>query len=88
MKQQIVKLCITTATIILFAALGWTADATKGTKLSSSDASFVKEAAQGGMTEVQLGKLAQTKGSDEAVKDFGNAPYVEHVSVGFRVAHG
>jgi len=78
MKPQIVKLGVATATVILLAVPGWTADATKGTKLSSSDASFVKEAAQGGMTEVQLGKLAQTKGSDEAVKDFGKKMEQDH----------
>ena len=78
MKQQIVKLGVATAIVILFAAPGWTADTPKGTKLSSSDASFVKEAAQGGMTEVQLGKLAQTKSSDEAVKDFGKKMEQDH----------
>ncbi len=37
-------------------------------KLSSDDSNFVKEAAQGGLMEVQLGKLAQEKAANEKVK--------------------
>src|SRR5258707_15457992 len=41
------------------------------TKLSSDDPNFVKEAAQGGLMEVQLGKLAQEKAGNEKGKEFG-----------------
>ncbi len=36
-----------------------------------SDKAFVKKAAENDVTEVELGKLAQEKGSSEAVKEFG-----------------
>jgi putative membrane protein len=36
-----------------------------------NDAKFAADAAMGGMTEVELGKLATQKGSSEAVKQFG-----------------
>jgi putative membrane protein len=38
---------------------------------SKADADFLVEAANGGMMEVQLGQLAQTKSSERQVKDFG-----------------
>jgi putative membrane protein len=37
----------------------------------SADSSFLKSAAEGGMSEVELGKLAQQKASNPAVKEFG-----------------
>ena len=39
---------------------------------------FVKEAAEGSATEVALGKLAQEKGSSDAVKQFGKRMVDEH----------
>jgi putative membrane protein len=47
-------------------------------KLSNDDANFIKEAAQGGMLEVQLGKLAQEKASNEKVRDFGKRMEQDH----------
>lgn len=44
----------------------------------SADKKFVKEAAEGSMTEVELGKLAQEKGSSEAVKEFGARMVEDH----------
>jgi len=43
-----------------------------------SDESFAKKAAQGAMTEVKLGQLAQDKGTNEAVKKFGQRMVQDH----------
>ena len=47
-------------------------------KLSSSDSAFIKEAAQGGMMEVELGKVAQDKASNDKVKEFGKRMEQDH----------
>jgi putative membrane protein len=44
----------------------------------SSDSSFYKDAAEGGISEVQLGQLAQQKGTNAAVKDFGAMMVKDH----------
>jgi putative membrane protein len=48
------------------------------TKLSSDDTNFVKDAAQGGLMEVQLGQLAQEKTGNEKVKEFGKRMEQDH----------
>ncbi len=50
----------------------------KSNKLSSSDTSFLKDAATGGMMEVELGKIAQEKGASEKVKAFGKQMEEDH----------
>jgi len=45
---------------------------------STPDAKFYKEAAEGGMAEVQLGQLAQEKSSDAKVKEFGSLMVTDH----------
>jgi putative membrane protein len=45
---------------------------------SSSDVSFAKEAAIGGMSEVELGQLAVQKASDPRVKQFGQRMVDDH----------
>jgi putative membrane protein len=42
------------------------------------DKTFVKDAAEGGLTEIQLGKLAQEKASSDAVKQFGQRMVDDH----------
>jgi len=49
-----------------------------GTATNMSDSSFVRKAAQGNYDEVQLGKLAQDKGTNPAVKDFGQRMVTDH----------
>lgn len=46
--------------------------------LSSSDRKFIEEAARGGVSEVELGKLAAQKGSSTEVKEFGQRMVDDH----------
>lgn len=46
--------------------------------VSHDDARFAVEAANGGMAEVELGKLAQEKAGDQKVKDFGTMMVNDH----------
>jgi putative membrane protein len=51
---------------------------TSTAQLSSGDQSFVKEAALGGLEEVQLGRLATEKASNADVKQFGQRMVDDH----------
>jgi putative membrane protein len=57
-------------------------DKTSGSSASSksgaSDQQFVTKAAQGGMAEVALGQLAASKGTNDAVKQFGQKMADDH----------
>ena len=56
-------------------------DADKG-KLTAADRKFVTEALQGGMAEVELGKLASERASNDAVKQFGQRMVDDHGKAG------
>ena len=47
---------------------------------SNSDASFYKNAAEGGIFEVDAGRMAQEKGSSQQVKDFGSMMVKDHTA--------
>jgi putative membrane protein len=49
--------------------------------LTAGDRKFLSEAADGGMLEVELGKLAVQKATDEGVKKFGQRMVDEHSKV-------
>jgi putative membrane protein len=49
-----------------------------GTGIRPDDRKFLKDAAIGGMTEVELGKLAKEKGSSDGVKQFGQKMIDDH----------
>ena len=51
--------------------VAWSAD-------NNPDQSFFKHAAEGGIAEVEAGKLAESKGSSQAVKDFGAMMVKDH----------
>src|ERR1700746_3382597 len=46
--------------------------------LTASDDKFVKDAAEGGLAEVELGKLAAEKGASTDVKAFGQRMVTDH----------
>jgi putative membrane protein len=46
--------------------------------ISSGDQKFFKEAASGGMMEVELGQMAQQKAQATSVKDFGTRMVTDH----------
>jgi putative membrane protein len=52
--------------------------ASAASTLSAGDRKFLNEAADGGMAEVELGKLAMQKASDENVKKFGQRMVDDH----------
>jgi len=51
------------------------------TKLSTADKDFILAAAQGGMTEVNLGELAAQKGTRDDVKTFGQMMVKDHTAI-------
>jgi putative membrane protein len=50
----------------------------KGGNLSAADRAFVKDAAAGGLAEVELGDLAKQKASSSDVKQFGDRMVTDH----------
>ena len=84
--NKAVKACLGLAALTVFMAAGVYAQNTSsqqmdtGTKkmMTSPDVAFAMKAAQGGMAEVQLGKLAADKGSNPDVKDFGQHMVEDH----------
>lgn len=47
-------------------------------KVSATDTAFIKKAADGGMTEVELGKIAEKNGQKDDVKSFGSHMVKDH----------
>jgi putative membrane protein len=55
-----------------------TASLSAQSQANMTDARFAKAAAQGGLAEIQLGRLAGDKGSNEMIKAFGERMVVQH----------
>jgi putative membrane protein len=78
-NSPVIRSVVIALTMSLPVGLALAADTKmNSSKLSSGDSDFIKEAAQGGMMEVQLGKAAQEKASNEKVKDFGKRMEQDH----------
>jgi putative membrane protein len=60
------------------AAISFMSSVRAADSISAEDNAFVMKAAQGGMTEVQLGQLAADKGTSQDVKDFGLKMVADH----------
>ncbi len=52
--------------------------ADQNAKANAMETKFIKKAANGGMMEVELGKVAAEKGQSQDVKDFGNRMVKDH----------
>lgn len=50
----------------------------QGTKASKADQMFIKDAMEGDLAEVKMGKLAQEKAQSQGVKDFGKMLEQDH----------
>jgi len=69
-------------TVAAVAALTFCRPAFPQTSLSAGDNKFVREAAAGGAAEVELGKIAEEKASNEKVKEFGRRMVTDHSKAG------
>ncbi len=72
--------CVAT---LLLASLGATAAFAAGA--TPSDRAFVAKVSQGGMFEVAAGKLAESRGSTQDVRDFAAMEVHDHTLVGNRL---
>jgi putative membrane protein len=73
--------CVLASGIVAFVVLGINA-ATAAPNASEQDKAFVAKVSQGGMYEVELGKVAETKGQSQDIKDQGNTETHDHELVG------
>ena len=68
----------TVVCLLSFGASAQTSSSNSSSHLSPADKAFVDKAAQGGMAEVELGKLATEKAQSEDVKKFGERMVNDH----------
>lgn len=59
-------------------AMNTMSNSSGGGNVSSADTEFMNKAAQGGMAEVELGKMASTKAQNQEVKQFGQQMTADH----------
>ena len=82
MKRQGQLLCKVAAGALVFAVMLLAprarADQDTDKNLKHKDTTFLKEAAQGGMAEVQLGQLAQQKAQNDQIKQLGQKVQADH----------
>lgn len=66
------------AVLALASALALSGLHAQNSKSSAAADSFLKQAMQGDMAEIQMGQLAQQKGADQQVKQFGQTLVSDH----------
>jgi putative membrane protein len=76
MKNFVVTLGIALVSTAL--CFGAEKEKSSGSEKSSTDATFIKKAANGGMTEVELGKIAGEKAKKDDVKSFAERMVKDH----------
>jgi putative membrane protein len=82
MKTKSITLALGLAAVLCIPLqLSSAADEEAGYKPTPFEKMFIKKAADGGMTEVELGKLAAEKGGSDEVKDFGNQMVKDHSKI-------
>lgn len=73
-----IKTLLATTLAAVLVTFGQTSFAKEKSAKANPDAMFVKKAADGGMTEVELGKVADKNGEKQEVKDFGKQMVEDH----------
>jgi putative membrane protein len=70
------------ATALMMSVMIGSHAASAAATASDQDKTFVAKVSQGGMYEVELGKVAETKGSTQDIRDQGNTEAHDHDLVG------
>src|SRR5436853_5913375 len=80
MKRMRRSILVTTAGLALMLSAGVLIGPDTETRgqLTASDYKFVKNAARGGTSEVELGELAAQKASNDSVRQFGQRMVTDH----------
>ena len=73
------------ASIVFVGLAGFAGAAVAADAVSPADRAFVAMVSQGGMFEVKLGQVAETKGSTQDIKDQGTTEVHDHSLVGERL---
>ena len=82
MKTKNITLALALAAVLCIPLhLTSAADEEAGYKPTPFEKMFIKKAADAGMTEVELGKLAAEKGGSDEVKDLGNQMAKDHSKI-------
>ena len=77
-KSTAVRILAVGLVLSLPTALALAAGAKSDSKVPSADEQFLKDAAAGGMMEVELGKIAADKAVNDQVKAFGRQMQQDH----------
>ena len=75
--------CLSSGIVVLFLSSAMVNGAENA--LSDVDKAFFTKVSQGGMYEVELGTLAETKGSTQDIRDSGNTEAHDHTLVGAKL---